>query len=220
MTSNLNKINIYEILNEQNEVINRIVAEQWFVDKYYPGQYRLEEDTPEVEPEPSPIITVLQLRRLFTFQEKLAVEQAIQNGNAALKVFMDDLLTSSYVDLTDPLVNQGLEVLVQSEIITPERKTEILEYRIVPDEMEPEPDKVITVLQLRRLFSIEEKIAFEQAISDGNLAIKVLMDDLAASEYVDLSDPLVTSGLDLLVQQNFLTRERVDQILNNEEPDA
>lgn len=39
---------IYEILNEQNEVINTIVAEQWFVDKYYPDQYRLvEEDNNE-----------------------------------------------------------------------------------------------------------------------------------------------------------------------------
>lgn len=37
----------YEILNEQNEVINRIVAEQWFVDKYYPDRHRL-----YVEPEP------------------------------------------------------------------------------------------------------------------------------------------------------------------------
>lgn len=39
---------IYEILNDKDDVINRIVAEQWFVEKYYPGRYRLE---PEPEPE-------------------------------------------------------------------------------------------------------------------------------------------------------------------------
>ena len=205
---------VYAILNENGEVINRIVAERWFVDKYYPDQYRLEEDTPEVDPELSPIITVLQLRRLFTFQEKLVVEQAISDGNAALKVFMDDLSASSYVDLTDPLVTQGLEVLVQSEIITSERKTEILEYRLDTDEMEPESDAIITVLQIRRLFSFEEKIACEQAISDGNLAIKVFMDDLAVASHVDLADPLVAQGLDILVSSEIITSERKTEILS------
>lgn len=41
---------IYKILNEAGEVINRIVAEQWFVEKYYPGRYRLEPE-PETESE-------------------------------------------------------------------------------------------------------------------------------------------------------------------------
>lgn len=43
---------IYEILNDQNEVINRIVASEWFVEKYYPDRYRLaEEQTDEPETE-------------------------------------------------------------------------------------------------------------------------------------------------------------------------
>lgn len=37
----------YEILNEQNEVVNTIIAEQWFVDEFYPGRYR-----EYIEPEP------------------------------------------------------------------------------------------------------------------------------------------------------------------------
>lgn len=55
---------IYEILNEAGEVINRIVAEQWFVDKYYPEHHRLEElpesgqeaaeeSEPELAPDPT-----------------------------------------------------------------------------------------------------------------------------------------------------------------------
>lgn len=39
----------YEILNKDGEVINRIVADQEFVDKYYPNQYQLEQE-PEDEP--------------------------------------------------------------------------------------------------------------------------------------------------------------------------
>lgn len=34
---------IYKILNEAGEVNNRIVADQEFVDKYYPGRYQIEE---------------------------------------------------------------------------------------------------------------------------------------------------------------------------------
>lgn len=85
----------------------------------------------------------------------------------------------------------------------------------------PEPIKItLTPLQLRRLFTFDEKVALEEAIRQGNSAVKVLMDDLAAAEFVDLSDPLVITGLQLLVQQDFLTQERADQILANEAPDA
>ena len=210
-------ISNYKIFDKDGNVENIIVADEAFVINHYPGRYELVIDP---EPEPYPIVTVLQLRRLFTFQEKLTVEQAIQNGNAALKVFMDDLLASAYVALTGPLVTQGLEVLVQSEIISPERKTEILEYRLNPDGIDPEPDTAITILQFRRLFTFEEKIACEQAVSDGNLAIKVFMDDLAVASYVDLADPLVVQGLDILVSSEIISEERKQRILSNEEPDA
>lgn len=203
----------YKIFDKDGNVENVIVADEAFVVNHYPGRYEL-----VIEPERlhSSVITVLQLRRLFTFQEKLAVEQAIQNGNAALKVFMDDLSASSYVNLTDPLVNQGLELLVQSEIITSERKTETLEYRLDTVEIEPESDAIITILQLRRLFSFEEKVAVEEAIANGNLGIKVFMDDLAVSSHVDLADPLVAQGLDILVSSEIITEERKRQILSNE----
>jgi hypothetical protein len=47
---------IYEILNDEGRVINRIVAEPDFVEKHYPGKHR--DITPEPEPfvEPAPII--------------------------------------------------------------------------------------------------------------------------------------------------------------------
>lgn len=55
---------IYEILNDKDDVINRIVAEQWFVDKYYAGRYRLEEapeseigEESDIESETEPEIT-------------------------------------------------------------------------------------------------------------------------------------------------------------------
>ena len=120
----------YDILNDNGEVINTIVAEQWFVDKFYPGKYR-EHIEPEPEPDPDEepipaVITVLQLRRLFTFEEKVACEEAILQGNSALKVFMDDLAAATEVDLSDPLVSQGLDILIASEIITEERKQQVL----------------------------------------------------------------------------------------------
>lgn len=44
--------NTYIILNTDGEPINRIVADQEFVDEHYPNQYRLEqesEDEPPIE---------------------------------------------------------------------------------------------------------------------------------------------------------------------------
>lgn len=78
----------------------------------------------------------------------------------------------------------------------------------------------LTQLQLRRLFTFEEKVAVEEAILAGNSALKVFMDDLSAAEFIDLTDPIVITGLQLLVQQGLLTQARADQILNNEMPDV
>lgn len=39
---------IYEILNQDGEVINRIVADRKFVEEFYAGRYRLEE-VPDLE---------------------------------------------------------------------------------------------------------------------------------------------------------------------------
>ena len=78
----------------------------------------------------------------------------------------------------------------------------------------------LTQLQLRRLFTFEEKVALEQVVKDGNLLVKVLLDDLAAAEFIDLTDSLVTQGLSLLVSQELLTQARADQIMNNEMPDV
>lgn len=83
----------------------------------------------------------------------------------------------------------------------------------------PEP-AVLTVLQLRRLFTFAEKVALEDAIKNGNSAVKVLMDDLSAADFVDLSDPLVIEGIQFLVQHEFLTQARAEQILNNEMPNV
>ena len=39
----IEKEDIYEVLNDKGEVINRIVAKEWFVKEFYPGRHRLEE---------------------------------------------------------------------------------------------------------------------------------------------------------------------------------
>lgn len=103
--------------------------EEGKVARWYRGEWslipKLTTDEPRGEPMPA-VITVLQLRRLFTFEEKVACEEAILAGNSALKVFMDDLAVATEVDLSDPLVEQGLDILIASEIITEERKQQVL----------------------------------------------------------------------------------------------
>lgn len=120
-------VNTYEILNDQGDTVNRILADQAFVDEHYPDRYRLVEETPNTNPEPEPVVlTVLQLRRLFTLAEKVALEEAIKNGNSAVKVFMDDLAAADFVDLSDPLVIEGIQFLAQHEFLTQARADQIL----------------------------------------------------------------------------------------------
>lgn len=52
------------------------------------------------------------------------------------------------------------------------------------------------------------------------LVLVELVAVVVVAEFVDLSDPLVIAGLQLLVQQAFLTQARAGQILNNELPDV
>lgn len=119
-------MSVYEILNEQGGVVTRIVADKAFVEKYYSDGYRLVEGSAGALSDAPAVLTVLQLRRLFTLSEKVALEDAIKDGNSAVKVFMDDLAVADFVDLSDTLVIEGIQFLVQHGFLTQARADQIL----------------------------------------------------------------------------------------------
>lgn len=80
---------------------------------------------PEPTPEPEPITTLAPrdyLKR-FTFDEYAAVRA----GSVEVQYSLDNLIAAQYVDLNDPEVAQGLDLMVAEGIISAERKEQLLE---------------------------------------------------------------------------------------------
>jgi hypothetical protein len=115
---------IYQIVNDAGEVINTILAEEWFVEKYYPGHYRLV--GPEPAPlSPPPIITKLAFRYRLTDAEYVGILAAAKT-DVEVAAWVETFNMVAQVNLDDPRTASGLEMMVTKSLLTEERKTEIL----------------------------------------------------------------------------------------------
>ena len=74
---------------------------------------------------PEGCLSILSFRNLFTTAEKVALYTKSQT-DIVLKIFIDDLSVTEWVDFKNFLTIQGMQYLVQQEIITVERYNEIM----------------------------------------------------------------------------------------------
>jgi hypothetical protein len=118
---------IYEILNDAGEVINTIVSDEAFVEKHYPGNYRLvgPEPAPPLPPPLPPIITKLAFRFRLTDAEYVGILAAAKT-DVEVMAWVETFNMVSQVNLGDPRTASGLEMMVTKSLLTEERKTEIL----------------------------------------------------------------------------------------------
>lgn len=114
---------IYEILNDSGEVINTIIAEQSFVEQYYPGHYRLV--GPEPVPYVEPIITKLAFRYRLTDAEYVGILTAAKT-DVEVAAWVETFNMVSQINLDDPRTASGLNMMVSKNLLTEERKTQIL----------------------------------------------------------------------------------------------
>jgi len=115
---------IYEILNNAGEVINTILADEAFVEKNYPGHYRLVGPEP-APPPPPPIITKLAFRYRLTDAEYVGILAAAKT-DVEVMAWVETFNMVSQVNLDDPRTASGLDMMVSKDLLTEERKTEIL----------------------------------------------------------------------------------------------
>ena len=118
---------IYEILNDAGEVINTIVSDETFVEKHYPGNYRLVGPEPAPPPPPPlpPIITKLAFRFRLTDAEYVGILAAAKT-DVEVMAWVETFNMVSQINLDDPRTVSGLEMMVTKSLLTEERKTEIL----------------------------------------------------------------------------------------------
>jgi hypothetical protein len=68
-------------------------------------------------------ISKLQFRLLFTFEERVALDNST---DPIINTLRRDLASAEFVDLDSPLISQGLDLLIYKNIILYTRKAEIL----------------------------------------------------------------------------------------------
>lgn len=76
-------------------------------------------------PELKTVFSVLEFRERFTQAEQVAIKQ-LSLTDIEVGLVYDSFLSASFIDVMDPRIEQGLALYVQKELITQERKAEIM----------------------------------------------------------------------------------------------
>ena len=107
-----------------NTVMDPTVA-NWVVDANPPQPIWALPDNPIVNPPSSTIVSRLSFRNKFTMQEKAAIYNEA-NTNVLVKIWLDDLANSEYVDINSSNTIDGVNNLYQLGLLTQPRVEEIL----------------------------------------------------------------------------------------------
>jgi hypothetical protein len=127
-------MNTYEILDNENNVINTIIATEDFVASEYAGQYRLK-DMPNLPPPPPvpAIITKIAMITRFTDSEYTAILSSAKT-DVETQGWVDRLYATLSINLIDPRTIAGVNMFVSKGLLTQERATEILNPVVKPGE--------------------------------------------------------------------------------------
>lgn len=122
---------IYEILDDNGKVVNRIIADQSFVEAYHEGHYRLigSEQTPYI----APIITKLAFRFRMTDAEYVAI-LAASKTDVEIAAWVETFNMVNQINLDDDRTKSGVSTLVAKNLLTNERANEILTAEVQPNE--------------------------------------------------------------------------------------
>lgn len=125
---------IYEILNDAGKVVNTIIADQPFVDKWYPGHYRLVGPEPVI---PTWVVTKVAMISRFTPSEYVGIVSATKT-DVNMQAWYDLFQAASIVDLLDQRTVEGINYMVGANLLTQSRADEILTTPAKPNEI-PSP---------------------------------------------------------------------------------
>ena len=133
---------IYEILDENDNVINTIVAEEDYMLSQYPeGNYREKEIQAEIPSEP-PVAPVTKITRLaflnrFTDAEAIALDLASIGATvqaASIRRYMSKVNAAEFIDLSRTDTRDGVMALESAGLIAEGRGTIILDTPVADSE--------------------------------------------------------------------------------------
>lgn len=134
---------IYEILNEQGEVINTIDANPSFVEEQHPNRWRVSPNQPPEPSLPSPVWTWYIDIGPFFDRFGAAKMSVLTSTDAGVKAILSDTQVRKWIDLRRPDVAQSIAYIASVvPSLTAELQDSILNTAVSPEEN----------LALRRMF--------------------------------------------------------------------
>ena len=122
--------NVFEILDDEGNVVNTIIATIDFVEEFYPGHYREQYR----EPIRTWVITKVAMISRFTPQEYVGIVGATKT-DVEVQAWYDLFQAASKVDLKDQRTVAGINALVPKNLITQDRADTILTTPAQPNEI-------------------------------------------------------------------------------------
>ena len=111
----------YEILDDNDNVINTIVAEQDFVDQNYPGKYRLIPEPVIIYPK-----TYARLNLIEIFGDDYTNIVAASKTDAAVEVWLEKFRLQDNFSIADTKFQEMIAFLVTKNLITQTKADSIL----------------------------------------------------------------------------------------------
>lgn len=127
---------IYEIFDQEGNIINRIVAEKKYVDLKYPNRYR---EIKDFSPPKPPIITKISFRFRLTNSEYVDILNAAKT-DTEVQAWVETFNMVSQIDLESSRTIDGISMMVTKGLLTSQRANEILSTP-VDDSERPEEFK-------------------------------------------------------------------------------
>lgn len=114
---------IYNILNESGDVLNTVVANEEFMQQHYPNANYIERVEPD-RPIPK-VVSKTDFRFKFTTAEYSALLLAAKT-DTEVQTWIETFNLYSEINLDDPYVIESVNMMVNKNIIAPNRKDAIL----------------------------------------------------------------------------------------------
>src|SRR5690606_32701440 len=119
------------------------------------------------------------------------------------------------IEITEDQYQQALEGMLEGKVVSIDGgfSVDFPPAPVDPDpvpEPEPQPVKVFSTRDYLKRFTRDEYAA---ARTSSNIDVQWMLDNLIAAQYVDINDPEVSAGLDLLVAEGIITKQRKAELL-------
>lgn len=120
-------MSVIEILNEESEVINTIVASEEYAEATYPGKWRLSENQPQPEPTPAPVWEWYIDAGPFFDRFGSAKLAVLTSADAGVQAILKDTQIRKWLDLKLPEIAQSVDYVASVvPAVTPKLKEAIL----------------------------------------------------------------------------------------------